>query len=149
MSEYRPDPEALLARVKEEEARARRGKLKGVLRRGSRRRKNVRDAGGRARARALTGVDVVVGYIETHGRAETDALLAGLASSPSSVQGKHFQRSEQMLHASADTDPAVIGQSRGDVHPAKFSDGGLIAVRRCGRWWPCRVSPHNCKEVKG
>ena len=28
------------------------------------------------------GVDVVVGYVETHGRAETDALLANLESIP-------------------------------------------------------------------
>ena len=30
-----------------------------------------------ARERHAEGVDVVVGYVETHGRAETEALLQG------------------------------------------------------------------------
>jgi two-component system sensor histidine kinase KdpD len=35
-----------------------------------------------AHARAKAGVDVVIGYAETHGRAETEALLAGLETVP-------------------------------------------------------------------
>ena len=50
MSEYRPDPDALLARVKEEEARAGARQAEDLLRRGRRRRQDLRDAGGRARA---------------------------------------------------------------------------------------------------
>jgi two-component system sensor histidine kinase KdpD len=81
MSEYRPDPEALLARVKEEEARARRGKLKVFFgaAAGVGKTYAMLEAAGEQRA---DGVDVVVGYIETHGRAETDALLAGLEILP-------------------------------------------------------------------
>jgi two-component system sensor histidine kinase KdpD len=35
-----------------------------------------------AHARAKAGIDVVIGYAETHGRAETEALLAGLETVP-------------------------------------------------------------------
>src|SRR5207244_5609149 len=73
----RPDPEALLARVKDEEARQRRGKLKiffGAAA-GVGKTYAMLEAGRDERA---DGRDVVVGYVETHQRAETDALLAGL-----------------------------------------------------------------------
>ena len=81
MSEYRPDPEALLARVKEAEARAQRGKLKVFFgaAAGVGKTYAMLEA---AREQRADGVDVVVGYIETHGRAETDALLAGLEILP-------------------------------------------------------------------
>jgi len=81
MSADRPDPEALLARVKEEEARARRGKLKVFFgaAAGVGKTYAMLEA---AREQRADGVDVVVGYIETHGRAETDALLAGLEILP-------------------------------------------------------------------
>jgi len=73
----RPDPDALLARVKEEEARKRRGALKVFFgaAAGVGKTYAMLDA---AREQRADGVDVVVGYVETHGRAETDALLAGL-----------------------------------------------------------------------
>ena len=77
----RPDPEALLARVKDEEARQRRGKLKiffGAAA-GVGKTYAMLEAGRDERA---DGRDVVVGYVETHQRAETDALLAGLETLP-------------------------------------------------------------------
>lgn len=77
----RPDPDALLARVQREEAKTGRGKLKiffgatagvgktyGMLE--------------EARRRKAAGEDVVVGYVEPHGRAETEALLEGLERLP-------------------------------------------------------------------
>jgi two-component system sensor histidine kinase KdpD len=81
VSEHRPDPEALLARVKEEEARARRGKLKVFFgaAAGVGKTYAMLEA---ARELRVDGVDVVVGYIETHGRAETEALLNGLEILP-------------------------------------------------------------------
>ncbi|HXD99776.1 MAG TPA: sensor histidine kinase KdpD [Candidatus Acidoferrum sp.] len=81
MSEHRPDPEALLARVKEEEARARRGKLKVFFgaAAGVGKTYAMLEA---AREQRDDGVDVVVGYVETHKRAETEALLEGLESLP-------------------------------------------------------------------
>ena len=72
-SENRPDPDALLAKVQRQEAAARRGKLRIYF--GS-------SAGvGKTYAMLLAarklkseGRDVVVGIVETHGRAETASL---------------------------------------------------------------------------
>jgi two-component system sensor histidine kinase KdpD len=81
VSEHRPDPEALLARVREEEARARRGKLKVFFgaAAGVGKTYAMLEA---ARELRVDGVDVVVGYIETHRRVETEALLKGLEILP-------------------------------------------------------------------
>jgi two-component system, OmpR family, sensor histidine kinase KdpD len=81
MSEHRPDPEALLARVKEEEARVQRGKLKMFFgaAAGVGKTYAMLEA---AREQRDDGVDVVVGYVETHHRAETEALLDGLEILP-------------------------------------------------------------------
>jgi two-component system sensor histidine kinase KdpD len=77
MTEQRPDPDALLARVQAEAARQARGKLKiffgaapGVGKTYS-----MLEAG---REAAREGADVVVGYIEPHARPETQALVLGL-----------------------------------------------------------------------
>jgi len=77
----RPDPEALLARVKEEEARRRRGKLKVFFgaAAGVGKTYAMLEA---AREQRADGVDVLIGYVETHGRAETEALLEGLEILP-------------------------------------------------------------------
>jgi two-component system sensor histidine kinase KdpD len=77
--ETRPDPDQLLKRVQAEEIR--RGKLKiffGATA-GVGKTYAMLEA---ARARRKEGVDVVVGYVETHKRAETEALLAGLEVLP-------------------------------------------------------------------
>ncbi|PYO52477.1 MAG: two-component system sensor histidine kinase KdbD, partial [Candidatus Rokuibacteriota bacterium] len=81
MTEHRPDPEALLARAKEEEARKSRGRLKlffGAAA-GVGKTYAMLEA---ARVLRADGADVVVGCIETHGRAETEALLEGLEVLP-------------------------------------------------------------------
>jgi two-component system sensor histidine kinase KdpD len=81
MTGRRPDPDALLARVKEEERRAGRGRLKIFF--------GASPGVGKtyamleeARARTRDGIDVVVGVVETHGRAETAALVEGLEVLP-------------------------------------------------------------------
>jgi len=81
VSAKRPDPDALLARVKEEEASQRRGRLKMFFgaAAGVGKTYAMLEA---ARQQRAGGVDVVVGYVETHGRAETDALLEGLEILP-------------------------------------------------------------------
>src|SRR5256885_11450284 len=81
MSAGRPDPDALLARVQRGEAKARRGKLKvffGATAGVGKTYAMLEDA----RALKARGVDVVVGYVEPHGRAETEALLEGLERLP-------------------------------------------------------------------
>src|SRR4029450_9345215 len=81
MSEHRRDPEALLARAKEEEARAGAGKLKMFFgaAAGVGKTYAMLEA---ARELRADGVDVVVGVVETHKRAETEALLEGLEILP-------------------------------------------------------------------
>ncbi len=81
MSTARPDPDALLVRVQEEEARQRRGKLKVFFgaAAGVGKTYAMLEA---AREQRADGIDVVIGYTETHGRAETDALLEGLEVLP-------------------------------------------------------------------
>jgi two-component system, OmpR family, sensor histidine kinase KdpD len=79
--ERRPDPDALLERVREEELRSKRGKLKIFF--GANAGVGKTYAMLEAAQRHLAeGRDVVIGWIETHGRQETAALLGGLPSLP-------------------------------------------------------------------
>lgn len=77
----RPDPDLLLAAVERDAARARRGKLRIFFgaSAGVGKTYAMLEA---ARAARLRGVDVVVGYIEPHGRADTERLLDGLERLP-------------------------------------------------------------------
>ena len=80
-TERRPDPDELLARVQEAESRQARGKLKiffGAAA-GVGKTYAMLEA---AREQRTQGVDVVVGWVETHGRVETEALLEGLEILP-------------------------------------------------------------------
>lgn len=77
----RPNPEALLAHAQVEEQQQTQGKLKIFL-------GYVAGVGKTyamlqaAHQRRAEGIDVVVGYIETHGRPETEVLLKGLEIIP-------------------------------------------------------------------
>ena len=77
----RPNPDALLAAIQKDEAEKKRGKFKIFLgmAAGVGKTYSMLRAGQRAQRE---GVDVVVGYVESHGRKETDALLAGLTVIP-------------------------------------------------------------------
>jgi len=84
MPDHRPDPDALLASLKQAEARAQRGRLKVFL--------GMCPGVGKtyamlraAQQERAAGIDLVVGVVETHGRAETEALLAGLTVVPRKV----------------------------------------------------------------
>jgi two-component system sensor histidine kinase KdpD len=104
----RPDPEALLARVKAEEARQRRGKLKIFLgaAAGVGKTYAMLEA---AREQKADGVDALVGYVETHGRAETDALLDGLEVLPArTVDYRGTALREFDLDAALARHPALI-----------------------------------------
>ena len=77
----RPNPDALLAAIQKDEAEKKRGKFKVFL--GMAAGVGKTYAMLRAAQRAQReGVDVVVGYVETHGRKETEAMLAGLTVIP-------------------------------------------------------------------
>ena len=77
----RPDPDKLLAIIQKQEERAERGKLKVFL-------GMVAGVGKTyamlqsAQQRLHEGVDVVIGYVETHGRLETQALVNSLPQIP-------------------------------------------------------------------
>jgi two-component system sensor histidine kinase KdpD len=79
--ECRPDPDVLLARVQEEDRQKARGKIKIFLgyAAGVGKTYAMLEA---AHCRKEEGVDVVVAVVETHGRAETEALLQGLEVIP-------------------------------------------------------------------
>jgi two-component system sensor histidine kinase KdpD len=77
MNEVRPDPDALLRRVKREESEAARGKLRIFFGASAGVGKTYGMLVAAARARK-DGADVVLGVVETHGRSETAALLEGL-----------------------------------------------------------------------
>ncbi len=77
----RPDPDQLLARVQAEEHQQMRGRLKIFLgyAAGVGKTYAMLEA---AHQRKREGVDVVIGYIETHKRAETEALVGALELIP-------------------------------------------------------------------
>jgi two-component system sensor histidine kinase KdpD len=77
----RPNPDELLARLKADEAGAHRGRLKIFFgyAAGVGKTFGMLEA---ARREKAEGVDVVVGYVEPHGRAETESLLEGLEILP-------------------------------------------------------------------
>jgi two-component system, OmpR family, sensor histidine kinase KdpD len=81
MEDERPSPEEMLKRAAEEEARERRGRLKiffgaspGVGKTYS-----MLEA---AKDRRRDGIDVVIGWVDTHGRAETEKLTEGFERLP-------------------------------------------------------------------
>lgn len=81
MTDYRPDPDALLAALQKDEERQQRGKLKIFfgMAAGVGKTYAMLEAARRLKAE---GIDIVIGYVETHKRAETEALLADLEIVP-------------------------------------------------------------------
>jgi two-component system sensor histidine kinase KdpD len=104
----RPDPDALLAEVKAEEVRAHRARLKVFFGAapGVGKTYAMLEAARRAREE---GVDLVVGVVETHGRAETAALLAGLPVIPRRrVEHRGVVLEELDLEAALARRPSVL-----------------------------------------
>ena len=128
-SEQRPDPDVLLAKVKQQEAQAQRGRLRIYF--GS-------SAGvGKtyamlAAARKLKGEgrDVVVGVVETHGRAETAALIDDLELlAPRVMPYRGKELTEFDLDAAIRRRPALIladelahSNVQGARHPKRWQD---------------------------
>jgi two-component system sensor histidine kinase KdpD len=77
----RPNPDALLSSIQREEAAKKRGRLKVFLGMcpGVGKTYAMLEA---ARREHAAGRDVVIGYVETHGRKETDVLTEGLRTIP-------------------------------------------------------------------
>lgn len=81
MPDTRPNPDDLLAQVHAEEAGARRGSLKIFFGYAAGVGKTYAMLENAQRAKTM-GRDVVVGYVEPHGRRETEELLNGLEALP-------------------------------------------------------------------
>jgi two-component system sensor histidine kinase KdpD len=104
----RPDPDQLLARVQDEEARARRGKLRIFFGYAAGVGKTYAMLTA-ARREHAEGVDVVIGYVEPHGRPETEALLEGLKSLPQlKVPYRGVDLREFNLDAALDRKPQLL-----------------------------------------
>ena len=108
MNDARPDPDQLLATVKAEEARARRGKLRIFFgsSAGVGKTYSMLEA---ARGLRASGGDIVVGYVEPHGRVETERLLEGLEQLPTvAINYRGTVRREFDLDAGLRRRPAIL-----------------------------------------
>jgi two-component system, OmpR family, sensor histidine kinase KdpD len=129
MAEARPDPDALLEKVQRAEAKRRRGRLKIFF--------GAAAGVGKtysmllaAREQRADGVDVVVGVVETHNRAETSALLEGLEIlPPRTIEYRGARLREFDLDAALARRPAIIvvdelahTNVEGSRHPKRWND---------------------------
>ena len=126
---FRPDPDALLARLEAEEVRALRGRLKIFF--------GASPGVGKtyamlvaARQLQAQGVDVVVGVVETHGRSDTAALLQGLEIlAPKSIEYKNHGLQEFDIDAALLRRPGLLlvdelahSNVPGSRHPKRWQD---------------------------
>jgi two-component system sensor histidine kinase KdpD len=127
--ELRPNPDVLLAALQKEEAKKRRGKLKVFfgMAPGVGKTYAMLEA---ARRELAAGRDVVIGYVETHGRKETDVLTEGLAAIPPlTVEYRGVALSEMDLDAVLAIHPqlALVDEfahtnAPGSRHPKRHQD---------------------------
>ncbi len=128
-SEQRPDPDALLAKVTHEEARAQRGKLRIYFGSSAGVGKTYAMLVAARKLRA-EGRDLLLGVIETHGRAETEALLSELPALPpraSVYRGKlltEFDLDAALLRAPSLilVDELAHSNIQGVRHPKRWQD---------------------------
>src|SRR4029434_875817 len=125
----RPDPDALLARMKREETESTRGKMKIFF--------GMSPGVGKtyamlqaARQKQAEGCEVVVGIVETHGRKETETLLEGMPIMPRmQVEYRGTTLTEMDLDAILTWHPglAVVDElahtnAPGSRHPKRYQD---------------------------
>lgn len=127
--QFRPDPDALLAQMREDERRAARGRLRiyfGASAGVGKTYAMLQEA----RKLQAEGRAPLVGVIETHGRAETARLLDGLELLPRRrVEHRGRQLEEFDLDAALARAPAVIlvdelahSNAPGSRHPKRWQD---------------------------
>jgi two-component system sensor histidine kinase KdpD len=106
--EKRLNPDELLTALKHNEAAERRGRLKiffGAVA-GVGKTYTMLES---ARATRATGIDLVIGYVEPHGRLETERLVSGLEKLPMlEVDYRGITRGEFDLDAALARHPAVL-----------------------------------------
>ena len=125
----RPNPDTLLAAIQKQEAARQRGRLKVFL--------GMSPGVGKtyamleaARRELAAGRDVVIGYVETHGRKETDALTQGLPAIPRrTVEYRGVTFSEMDLDAILArraelvlVDEFAHTNAPGSRHPKRYQD---------------------------
>jgi len=150
MAEPRPDPDQLLARVTAEADRARRGRLRiffGAAA-GVGKTYSMLEA---ARAAQAAGTDIVAGYVEPHGRVETERLLEGLERLPtSSVSYRGIVRHELDLDAALGRHPDIllvdelahsnlVGGDPPPRHPKRWQDIEELLAAGIGVWTTVNV----------
>lgn len=125
----RPDPDQLLAHIQAEEQASHRGRLKIFLgyAAGVGKTYAMLEA---AHQRRREGVDVVIGYVETHGRVETESLALGLEMLPRKpIEYRGVQLTEMDLDALLARRPglALVDElahtnAPGSRHAKRFQD---------------------------
>jgi two-component system sensor histidine kinase KdpD len=125
----RPNPDALLSSIQREEAAKKRGRLKVFL--------GMCPGVGKtfamleaAQRELKAGRDVVIGYVETHGRKETDALTEGLPTIPRrQTEYRGMTLTEMDLDAVLASKPQVAlvdelahTNAPGSRHPKRYHD---------------------------
>jgi two-component system sensor histidine kinase KdpD len=125
----RPNPDALLSSIQREETASHRGKLKVFL--------GMAPGVGKtfamleaAQRELKAGRDVVIGYVETHGRKETDSLTQGLPLIPRrSIEHRGITLTEFDLDATLARKPqlALVDElahtnAPGSRHPKRYKD---------------------------
>ena len=127
--EFRPNPDVLLASLQKQEAQARRGKLKVFfgMAPGVGKTYAMLEA---ARREQGAGRDVVIGYVETHGRKETDTLTEGLPILPRrTTEHRGVALTEMDLDAVLARRPQLVlvdefahTNAPGSRHPKRYQD---------------------------
>lgn len=125
----RPNPDALLRSIQREEAAKKRGRLKIFL--------GMSPGVGKtyamleaAQRELKAGRHVVVGYVETHGRRETDALAAGLPTIPKKTfEHRGVKLTEFDLDTALSREPQLLlvdelahTNAPGSRHPKRYQD---------------------------
>jgi two-component system sensor histidine kinase KdpD len=131
MSSPRPDPDRLLEELNQARARARRGRLRiffgaaaGVGKTFS-----MLEAAHVARN---AGVDIVIGYVEPHGRPDTERLLKGIENLPFlTVRYRDMVRREFDLDAALARRPSIVVV---DELAHSNLTGGEPKLRHAKRW---------------
>jgi two-component system, OmpR family, sensor histidine kinase KdpD len=146
LSETRPDPDALLERVKRDEAQAKRGRLKVFF--------GAAPGVGKtyamleaARVQQKGGVDVVIGWVETHKRAETAALAEGFERLlPREVQHRGVLLKEFDLDAALARRPGLLlldelahSNAPGARHPKRWQDARELVEAGTSVWTTLNV----------
>jgi two-component system, OmpR family, sensor histidine kinase KdpD len=127
MIDRRPDPDTLLAQVTATERRQRRGRLKVFLGAAAGVGKTYAMLQA-AQARKAEQIDVVIGWVETHGRAETEALVAGLERLP----GRQVDYRTTTL-GEFDLD-AAVARHPGLLLIDELAHSNVPGVRHAKRW---------------